>query len=598
MRGRDRAVGAGRGWSRGGAAALVAAVLAVLLAAAALTAPPARAAGQLDEAAAALADGPGVWVADGYEGASDEAVALMNARYARAETPIRVALVTEDIGRDDSAAERLASAVGEPGVYIVRSEVDTPLSDLPETWEAAAVTAAGVSMDDLLDEELARAGIGTGDFLLSLPDALDGDLRPWVASTTGEEPVFVDPAVEEAFPHIGASVITGAFVGAPEIRVAVVSGLGGDDEAARSSMLDDLPPDGAAVLLRWDGTYFAPSVVAGSALPFDNADLEGVVGGTGGTDVPAGEVVERLELLAATVGRDPLDLARGTLADGGVFVHPGISDGRTTYEELIDYQERLAEWHPWLRVAFLPEEVLELRMGDEMPATGPGLAELLSIDGTDTAVYLVSPYDGGRITDLSLTGSTGFVEEARWTQDGDPFIKGTLDELLTVVAAEDSPDGPGGVAFDVDWAGLLPYLLAVACVLVFWFALAVAARASRPKRRRRAVERSRSRLAALTAAEAAREREQARAAALAWREELVSLGDDLADLPEPAGGSRLEYVQRMRAEYERLLAAEEDTLTRDEVGLVRTDARRLRRRLDSWRGSAGGDDRHAPADSR
>ncbi|MFI7272436.1 hypothetical protein [Streptomyces sp. NPDC049879] len=571
--------------SRGRGVGLLGAVLAPLLALGLLTAPPARAAGQLDEAAEALSDGPGVWVADGFEGAPEPLVALMRARYARAETPVRVAMVTEELGEGDAAAQQFAAAVGEPGAYVVYSETDDPTSDYPTTASQWTTYGAGFTGEEMDDEYMDRVGIGVGNFLLSLPDAFDGDLSPAVFALSDEEPFFVDPAVTDVFPSVDAASLATTFADArTPVRVAVVTALGGDESAIQEALFADLPEGGTGVLLRWEDEDF--SVTTGTReAPFGVDDVNTTVGGIGIGAVPPEALPQRMALLAALLGPDPVEVARQALADDPVYVHPGVSDGETGREELDALRERLRNADPSARAAFMPEGVLELRLGEDLPdSDSPELAEMFvpEGDGTDVVVWTVDTESDAYVTDVSATGDSSFVEATEWTYGETPAISGPLEKLLTELGDDGGGSGSGLPGAAGDTGQLRIYLLVVLGMGALWLVPLLAANSTRRKRRIRATAKWRRRLARLPATQARREQERADVAAVAVWRDLVALGDDLARVATPQNPTRLRALQRLRSEYERMLTAHDEAMTWHEVAVVRADAERLRRALTVW----------------
>ncbi|MDT0442990.1 hypothetical protein [Streptomyces johnsoniae] len=563
---------------RGAVAALAGLVGSVLLFGL-LIAPPAHAAGQLDAAAEALADGPGVWVAEDYEGIDERTVELMRARYAAAETPIRVAMLTEEMGEGDAAAEELAASVGERGVYLVYNEVSSPVSDSPVTARAWAVTGVPVTREDLEAEDAHRIGIPSGNFLLSLPDALDDDLRPSVAAVSDDDPFFVDPAVTAAFPALDVQLLRDSFAEVPRIRAALVSGVGGDLEAAQASMLTDLPDDGVAVLIQWeDDGAFSAVFGAGPDVPYEIYDLETVIGASAITEVPVDQVPQRLALLAALLSPvDPAETARAALADTAVYVHPGISDWRTTPEEVAEHAEELTAADPSARVAFLPEPVLDLRFGDPLPGPESALAELVAADGQNVAVFTVAPYHGGHMSTTSATGEASFVEAAGWAHGSDAFIGETLTDLLGRI---ESADGFGPSLGALAGVALGPFELLLLLSVAALLARVLGRRLTRRQRRARAAAARRRRLAAMPPARVRSELATAELAARAAAADLIRLGDDLADVPPPASPGDLRALKRLRGEYERLLDAHANVTSRQDVVRLRQDLTRVRRGLD------------------
>ncbi|WP_052851515.1 hypothetical protein [Streptomyces avicenniae] len=587
----------------GRAAGLLAALLAPVLAFGLLTAPPAHAVGQLDEAAEALADGSGVWVAEGFEGAPETLLDLVRARYARAETSIRVAMVTEELGEDDAAAQQFAAAVGEPGVYLVYSETDDPTSDYPTTAHQRAVLGGDVTYEQVYEEYNDHLGSGSGNFLLSLPDALDGDLSPDVFALSDDAPFFVDPAVTDVFPDVTAEWLREVYADVETpVRVAVVTALGGSDADTQDALFGELPADGTAVLLRWESEEFSVAGATGGEAPFGVDDVESTVGGIGAGDVPPEVLPQRMALLAALLGPDPVELARQALVDDPVYVHPGVSDGETTAAEVDALRERLREACPSARAAFMPEEVLELRLGGTLPDADSGdLARLFVPEsdgsdepGTDVVVWTLSSEVGGYLSNTSATGQASFVEATQWTFGASPPISGALEELLSEV--DDGGGGGGGLPDAVGDTGQLRiYLLVALGIALLWLGPLIAANATRRRRRIRATAKWRRRLTRLPVGQAREEQERADVAALAVWRDLVALGDDLGHIASPHDPVRLRALQRLRSEYERLLAMHDQAMTWHEVAMVRADARRLRRSLDVWLRTAAAPQ---PADAR
>ncbi|GAA2360911.1 hypothetical protein [Streptomyces carpaticus] len=588
----------------GGRRAWLAGVLGVLLACGLLTAPPARAAGQLDEAIEALSGGETVWVAEDYAGVSPELVGLLRARYARADTTVRIAFVTEEIGEDAAASQQLATAVGEPGVYMVHSEVRSALSDSPDRSEQT--TTVGLSLDEwaLFDEEMDRVGINEGNFLLTLPDLLDRDVTPGVRALAEDGGYYVDPAVTEAFPGLDEELLASAFAELPGLRVALVSGVSGPTDATMAALADGLADDGAALLLQFEDDDFSAVMATGPGVPYAISDLVSVVGGSAITEIPVPEMPGRLALLASALAETDLLTAAGERLGGqSLFVHPGVPG----FDREAEYEQALSEAGRPVKVAFLPENVLALQLGDDLPWSGDDteLAGLLAghIDwGTApeedqrVVVYRFSPYHGGHISGMSVAGDADFVRSAGSARaGGDDFAAGSLDALLDAVGApapeaggsgggagEDRAAGGsgGGSGWVSPWMlialfGLLPIGL---LVRETFFVLS-------PRRRRIRAATARARkLARMTPQQLAKERERAELPALAARQDLEKLDEVLAGLPMPrTSPRRVRALQRMRSEHERLLQAHADAVTWEDVRSIRERAGRLTRALELWR---------------
>ncbi|MGW7292204.1 hypothetical protein ACWGIB_07420 [Streptomyces xiamenensis] len=569
-----------------------------------LTAPPARAAGQLEEAIAALAGGETVWVAEDYQDADPQLVELLRARYERADTTFRIAFVTEEIGEDGAAAQQLAAAIGEPGVYMVHSETRNPTSDTPDRSEQRTTVGISLGEWDLFDEEMARVGIGKGNILLTLPDALDDDVRPGVlALADGEDRFFVDPAVTEAFPSLDEALLESVFAEVPRLRVALVSGVSGRTEETMEALAEGLPQDGAALLLQWQDEDFSAVMATGSGVPYSISDLVSVVGSSAISSITVEEMPGRLSLLASALSEtDLLTDAGERLAEQTLYVHPGTPD----FDAEAAYEEALAEAATPVRVAVLPESVLALQLGDDLPWGGDDtelaamLAEHIAWDpGTGAGdqrvvVYRVAPYNGGHIAGMSVAADEEFTRQARGTQaGGDGFMTATLDALLEVVAAP-AAGAPGADGAEEERAAA--ETAGGGTSVTTWVALAVGAitvlttanllvRVLSPRRRRIQAATARSRrLARMTPEQLAKERERARIPALAARTDLERLDDVLAGLPMPrTSPSQVRALQRIRSDHERLLQAHADAVTWDDIAAIRQRAKQLNTVLDLWR---------------
>ncbi|MFB4194935.1 hypothetical protein [Streptomyces carpaticus] len=588
----------------GGRRAWLAGVLGVLLACGLLTAPPARAAGQLDEAIAALSGGETVWVAEDYAGVSPELVELLRARYAGADTTVRIAFVTEEIGEDAAASQQLAAAVGEPGVYMVHSEVRSALSDSPDRSEQS--TTVGLSLDEwaLFDEEMDRVGINEGNFLLTLPDLLDQDVTPGVRALAEDGGYYVDPAVTEAFPELDEELLASAFAEVPGLRVALVSGVSGPTDATMAALADGLADDGAALLLRFEDDDFSAVMATGPDVPYTISDLVNVVGGSAITEIPVAEMPGRLALLASALAEtDPLAAAGERLGGQSLFVHPGVPG----FDREAEYEQALAEAGRPVKVAFLPENVLALRLGEDLPWSGDDtepaglLAEHIDWGTAPEAdhrvvVYRFSPYHGGHISGMSVAGDADFVQSVGSARaGGDDFAAGSLDALLDAVGAP-APEtgGSGGGAGDDRAAGgggggggrVSPWpLVALFGLLPLGLLVRETFFVLSPRRRRIRAARARARkLARMTPQQLAKERERAELPALAARQDLEKLDEALAGLPMPRTSPRqVRALQRIRSEHERLLQAHTDAVTWEDVRSIRERAGRLTRALELWR---------------
>jgi hypothetical protein len=583
-----------------GRRARLAGLLGVLLLFGLLTAPPARAAGQLEEAIAALADGETVWVAEDYQDADPQLVDLLRARYERTDTTFRIAFVTEEIGGDGAAAQQLAAAIGEPGVYMVHSETRSATSDSPDRSEQR--TTVGISLDEwgLFDEEMARVGIGNGNVLLSLPDALDGDVSAGVHGLAdGDTRFFVDPAVSEAFPSLDEAMLESVFAGVPQLRVALVSGVSGRTEDTMAALAEDLPDDGAALLLQWQEDDFSAVMATGPDVPYTISDLVSVVGSSAITSVPVEEMPGRLALLASVLSdTDLLTEAAGVLGEQALYVHPGIPG----FDAEAEYAAALSGAGTPVRVAFLPESVLELQLGEDTPWSGddaePAGALAGQIDWADTSdqrvvVYRVDPYNGGRVSAVSVSGDDGLAQRAWGTQEsGEGFVAASLDALLELVDAP-AAGVPGGAEADEGtaaettegggWSPTTWVVLAVVALSVLSTAnLLVRVLFPRRRRIRAAAARARK-VARMTPEQLARERERAEIPALAARADLERLDEVLAGLPMPRTSPRqVRVLQRIRADHERLLQAHADAVTWDDVAAIRERARRLTAAVELW----------------
>ncbi|MCU4746939.1 hypothetical protein [Streptomyces sp. G-5] len=584
-----------------GRRARLAGLLGVLMLFGLLTAPPARAAGQLEEAIAALADGETVWVAEDYQGADPQLVELLRARYARADTTFRIAFVTEEIGEDGAAAQQLAAAIGEPGVYMVHSETRSATSDSPDRSEQRTTVGISLGEWDLFDEEMARVGIGNGNVLLTLPDALDGDVSAGVhALADGDTRFFVDPAVTEAFPSLDEAMLESVFAGVPRLRVALVSGVSGRTEDTMAALAEDLPDDGAALLLQWQDDDFSAVMATGPGVPYTISDLVSVVGSSAITSVPVAEMPGRLSLLASVLSdTDLLTEAAGVLGEQALYVHPGIPG----FDAEAEYAAALSGAGTPVRVAFLPESVLELQLGEDTPWSGDDAepAGMLAgqVDWADApeqrmVVYRVDTYHGGRVSAVSVSGDDGLAQRAWGTQQsGEGFVAASLDALLELVGAP-AAAVPGGDEADEGTAagtgeggGWSPTTWVVLAVVAL-SALSTAnllVRVLFPRRRRIRAAAARARkVARMTPEQLARERERAEIPARAARADLERLDEVLAGLPMPRTSPRqVRVLQRIRADHERLLQAHADAVTWDDVAAIRERARRLNAAVELWR---------------
>ncbi|MGW0979546.1 hypothetical protein ACWD33_01720 [Streptomyces xiamenensis] len=584
-----------------GRRARLAGLLGVLMLFGLLTAPPARAAGQLEEAIAALADGETVWVAEDYQGADPQLVELLRARYERTDTTFRIAFVTEEIGEDGAAAQQLAAEIGEPGVYMVHSETRSATSDSPDRSEQR--TTVGISLDewDLFDEEMARVGIGNGNVLLSLPDALDGDVSTGVhALADGDTRFFVDPAVTEAFPSLDEAMLESVFAGVPQLRVALVSGVSGRTEDTMAALAEDLPDDGAALLLQWQDDDFSAVMATGPGVPYTISDLVSVVGSSAITSVPVAEMPGRLALLASVLSdTDLLTEAAGVLGEQALYVHPGIPG----FDAEAEYAAALSGAGTPVRVAFLPESVLELQLGEDTPWSGDDAepAGMLAgqVDWADApeqrmVVYRVDTYNGGRVSAVSVSGDDGLAQRAWGTQQsGEGFVAASLDALLELVdapaaAVPGADEADEGAAAETGegggWSPTTWVVLAVVALSVLSTAnLLVRVLFPRRRRIRAAAARARK-VARMTPEQLARERERAEIPARAARNDLERLDEVLAGLPMPRTSPRqVRVLQRIRADHERLLQAHADAVTWDDVAAIRERARRLNAAVELWR---------------
>ncbi|MFB7758987.1 hypothetical protein [Streptomyces xiamenensis] len=584
-----------------GRRARLAGLLGVLMLFGLLNAPPARAAGQLEEAIAALADGETVWVAEDYQGADPQLVELLRARYERTDTTFRIAFVTEEIGEDGAAAQQLAAEIGEPGVYMVHSETRSATSDSPDRSEQR--TTVGISLDewDLFDEEMARVGIGNGNVLLSLPDALDGDVSTGVhALADGDTRFFVDPAVTEAFPSLDEAMLESVFAGVPQLRVALVSGVSGRTEDTMAALAEDLPDDGAALLLQWQDDDFSAVMATGPGVPYTISDLVSVVGSSAITSVPVAEMPGRLALLASVLSdTDLLTEAAGVLGEQALYVHPGIPG----FDAEAEYAAALSGAGTPVRVAFLPESVLELQLGEDTPWSGDDAepAGMLAgqVDWADApeqrmVVYRVDTYNGGRVSAVSVSGDDGLAQRAWGTQQsGEGFVAASLDALLELVdapaaAVPGADEADEGAAAETGegggWSPTTWVVLAVVALSVLSTAnLLVRVLFPRRRRIRAAAARARK-VARMTPEQLARERERAEIPARAARNDLERLDEVLAGLPMPRTSPRqVRVLQRIRADHERLLQAHADAVTWDDVAAIRERARRLNAAVELWR---------------
>ncbi|WP_103528257.1 hypothetical protein [Streptomyces sp. SM12] len=583
-----------RGWFRRTAGTLTAALVVGLLAA-----PPARAEGQLDRAAEALAE-PGVWADEDYRGLTEDMVALLDARYARAETPFRMALLTEKTDDADALARDLATRVGEPGVYFVLSEWDDPLSDYRDSARGFAATAVGATADDLRDENINRAGINTGNVLLTLPDSLDGDLSARLPRDFGEDRFLVDPAVTDVFPELTEELLRDTFADTPRLRVALVSGVGGASDAAATTMAADLPADGAMLLLQWEDSEFSVVMGSGRDLP-SVGELESIGGSIGISRVEPELLPTRLTQLAAVLGPDVTELAREALDSSALYVHPAVQDGVTTGERLAEFGEAFAALDSGARVAVLPEAVTRAQLGEDVTGNGDddAVARLVAGDDEGPLAVFLADMHYLRISDAEAVGGEEFVTAAdRSRHSGEPFLETTLSRLLeqlgsSVAAPPATGEDVGAGTPGQDTAAGPALADSGALRLVVWVLLGLAAAATvltvasarlLPRGRPRLVARSlatASRRKALSRMTERQRHEQLARSARTRAEngrELARLENRLAALPVGYGDRLPPGLGQLLGEYERLRAAHAEARTVDQAAQVRKDLARAHRR--------------------
>ncbi|NJQ17244.1 hypothetical protein [Streptomyces bohaiensis] len=579
---------------RRGAGTLAAALVLGLL-----TAPTARADGQLADAAAALAT-PGVWVDDDYQGLDENMVALLRARYERADTPFRMALLTERNEDAAGLASQLASLVGRPGVYAVLTEWDDPLSDSRDSSRGWAVSGVPATVDDIRDESVARAGINNGNPLLTLVDSLDGDLSAQLPTGSGDGRFLVDPAVTEVFPELTEDLLAETFAGVPELRVALVSGVGGPSDAAATAMASELPADGAMLLMQWETSDF--SVVMGSGRELaSNSTLESLVGGIGIPTVAPDAVPHRLAQLAAALGPDLVGLAREGLADSPLYVHPAAGDGTTGPARQAAFAAALGE--AGARAAVLPQGAVAAQLGEDSPDAADELVRSVAEGGDDPlAVFLVDT-EYQRVDEVRATGDEQFAAAAdRARYSGDPFVETALTHLLDHLGADvpRTPEADGADGADAPAAPAAPGGSAAAgpagaasLPVGVWVGLAVAtlgllapvvAAAGTPRGRPHlaaralAIAANRRRADRMSAQELGREVHASAAQRGRNGQDLARLEKLLRQLPDTGGHPAARPVGQLLGEYERLREAHAGALTRSEASLVgRSLTRALRR---------------------
>ncbi|WP_093836829.1 hypothetical protein [Streptomyces aidingensis] len=579
-------------------------------------APAAQAASQLDEAAAALA-GPGVWRGEGFEGLTEETVELMRARYARAGTPVRVALLTdtEVPGYDTSGlARELAQKVGEPGLYIVHAEWPNPTEDYPNSADGYYATGIGFTDDQLSDEEFAHIGIGDGSFLLGVADAMDQDLSAQIPTEFGEGRFLVDPAVTEVFPELSTELLETTFAGLPQVRIALVSGFGGDQDAVAAAMSENLGEGGAMALIQWYDDDFSVAIGTGSGLPTIDS-LEAVVAGSGIAEVTPAELPGGLARLALALGPPITDVARDGLAGSPLFVHPTASDGATTEAQLDAYAASLAGADPPVEVAFLPSDVAEAHLGLDALIDSSAVAAGIAGDGGGSGnlvVYLIDP-EYRRVDWVSAVGDEEFRTATQLSRAaGDSYVSATLDSLIQQLgldrpevpqeSADDGADGAdggggsgsggGGAAendADTGSPGLpagLPAVAALAAVVVIALLAAVRLtvrhRGGLLTRRAKTAEAARRRLAAMPPQQRAAELARARELAAANQRQLERLAARLAERQVPAAlgsGSGADRLRAVLSEYERLLEANDRVASVPEAREISDDLARAGSRL-------------------
>ncbi|NJQ05009.1 hypothetical protein [Streptomyces lonarensis] len=557
------------------------------------TAPTARADGQLADAAAALAT-PGVWADDDYQGMDERMIALLQARYERAGTPFRMALLTEENDDAASLASRLASLVGRPGVYAVLTEWDDPLSDRRDSSQGWAVTGVSATVDTIRDESVARAGINNGNPLLTLADTLDGDLSAQLPKDSGDGRFLVDPAVTDVFPELTEELLADTFDAVPELRVALVSGVGGPSDAAATAMASDLPADGAMLLMQWETTDF--SVVMGSGRDLaSKSTLESLVGGIGIPTVAPEALPLQLEQLAAALGPDLVGLARDGLAESPLYVHPAAGDGSTGPERQAAFAAALAEADA--RAAVLPHAALAAQLGEDGLAEDDAPARSMAEGGDDPlAVFLVDT-EYQRIDEVRTTGDEEFAAAAdRARYSGEPFLETALTQLLDGIGAQPpaapeaddavAPGSPGesAAAGPAD-ASAVPVGVWIGLgVATFGLLLPVVVASFMPRGRPRlavrawAVASNRRQADAMPAGKLRAEMAKS-ATRRGWNaRDLARLETLLRALPDPGAGPVARPVGQLLGEYERLREAHAAARTRAETAVVtRSLGRALRR---------------------
>lgn len=552
------------------------------------TAPPqARAADPLEAAAEALAE-PGVHVDEGFETLSADLITLMRARYARADLPVRAALLTTETDDADALARQLAARVGRPGVYIVQAEWDDPTEDYPDWERGWALSGVALTEGELRDAEFDHVGINVGNLLVALPDHVDGDLSARLPTGFGDGRFFVDPAVTDAFPGLDAALLEETFADVPRLRVALVSGIGQDSDTAAAAMAEGLGADGAMLLMQWDDDAFSAVLGAGEDLPAVSA-LEEVVGGSAITEIRPGQMPSRLAQLAAALGPGLIEAARTELEAGPLYVHPATGDGVTDDAALAAYAEALAAVEPPVRVAFLPETALAAQIGQDVLWEEPEVARRVAGDDGGRVVVYLPDLEYGRMSWTHAVGDADFRQAVRMamTPEGE-FVGGTLDNLLDQLGAEAPgtavPPGPGegNAGNEADGeegngAAVRPgrRLLAAGVLVVLVAPVLVPLLSPRRRRTRAAATRARRlvRLSPGQRADAAARAEPLRAAN---QRELDRLAEHLSSLPDP-GGPVPPAASRVLGEYERLLAAHAASACLADARAVQRDLARVRR---------------------
>ncbi|NJP67720.1 hypothetical protein [Streptomyces spiramenti] len=557
-----------------------------------LTVPTARAEGQLADAADALAE-PGVWADDDYQGLDENMVALLQARYARAGTPFRMALLTEENDDAASLASRLASLVGEPGVYAVLTEWDDPLSDHRDSAQGWAISGTSATVDDIRTESVARAGINNGNPLLTLVDTLDGDLSSQLPDASGEERYLVDPAVTDTFPELTEELLADVFDGIPELRVALVSGVGGPSDSAATRMASGLPADGAMLLMQWETSEFSVVMGSGRDLP-SVGTLEGLVGGIGIPTVAPEAVPQRLSQLAAALGPDLLGLTRDGLADSPLYVHPAAGDGVTGRERQAVFAEALGG--AGARVAVLPRAALAAQLGEDRIDEDVDVVGPVSEGGDAPLALLLADMEYLRVDQVQTTGDEEFARAAdRARHSGDPFLETGLSQLLAQLgtevpaapdtdeaAAPGSPGAPGPGGGDASavpvgvWVGLA---IATAGLLLPLMSAALMPR-GRPRLavRALAVAANRREAEAMSAEKLSAEMDRSAEQRGRNARELARLERLLRHLPDTGGHPVARPVGQLLSEYERLREAHAGARTRTEATVVRRSLGRALRR--------------------